>query len=109
MQSSPYPVAPPNAWQYGMTVVPITPVQIFPSTTTLTKMYVANTTASAVTLTVTDRSAENSGSPCQIYPSVSVPANSVQVVDFGGVTANYGVIWFASTANALHAWLRGAN
>lgn len=100
----PHPI---NSWFYGMTVLPASPAVIYTGTTLLTKALLANTTANPVTVTITDNSTEASGSPCQIVPAISIAANSVQIVDLGGVVANGGVQWSASSGSAVHGYLKG--
>jgi hypothetical protein len=107
---NPYPVTPPNQWNFGLSPVPgASPQILVGQTTTLIKLYVSNTSNAPVTLTVYDNSTNGpGGTPCQIFPAVSIPANAVDVVDLGGVIANGGVSWQASVDGVLHAWLRGA-
>jgi len=70
-------------------------------------MWLSNVTADAVTVLVTDLSTEAGGSPCQVWPAVTIAANSVVVIDLQSVVANGGVAWSASAANAIHGQISG--
>jgi hypothetical protein len=63
-----------------------------------------NTTAGALTLTITDNSANCSG-VCSLFVA-SIGANTVYTVSFNGLRGNQGVKWNAS-GTGVHAWLAG--
>lgn len=101
---------PPNQWQtQGAQIVPTSPQVVISQTTTLTKLTVSNQNTVAVTLLLTDNSTNGvSGAGAQIVPSISIPAQSIDVIDLGGVLAVNGCSWSASSANSLNVWIRGA-
>jgi hypothetical protein len=74
-----------------------------------TKTYVqlifcANTTAGAVTLTITD----NQGSPATYFPAVSLPANSVTALYNSPIgLPMQGIKWNASANNSVNCQLVG--
>jgi hypothetical protein len=106
---TPYPVTPPNQWQFGLAPVPGNAQLLLSQTTTLIKLFVANTSNAPATLTIYDNSTNGAGGgPCEVFPAVLIPANSVDVVDLGGVIANGGLSWKSSVDSVLNAWIRGA-
>ena len=105
----PFPSNSPNNWQVGIVTLPSATKSVIAQTTFLQKGWFSNRTASAVTVTITDNTTACTGATaCQVWPTVSIPANTAQKVDFGGVVANSGVSWFASSANAVDGWIQGS-
>lgn len=102
-----YPVVAPTKWSFGLTPLPSSSTPILTRNTKLVYGYFANSSASAVSVTVTDGSTENSGSACPVVPAISIPANSIEVVTFNGVLCNGGVSWFASSAGVVFGQLIG--
>lgn len=70
---------------------------------TLKKLILSNVTAGAITVTISDRSTRCNSAACQIWPAVSIAANTVYVVDLGnsGVYCESGFSWSASGANSV--------
>jgi hypothetical protein len=64
-----------------------------------------NTTAGALTITITDNSTNCSGSVCTLF-AASIAANTTYTVSFSGLRANQGVLWQASGSGVV-AWLAG--
>jgi hypothetical protein len=106
LTTSVYNPTPPSHWQYGLTQVPTSSTLIQPVTTTLVKGYFSNTTGGDLTITVTDNTTEVAGQPAQAVPGITVAANSIQVIDFAGVTCNGGVKWSASGSGVI-GWIHG--
>lgn len=105
----PFPANAPNNWQYGLATLPSSASTVIAQTTFLQKGWFANRSGAAVTVTITDKTTACTGSSaCQVWPTVSIPANTAQKVDFGGVASNGGVSWSASAANAVDGWIQGS-
>lgn len=96
--------APP--WEVGLTNVPSTATKVVGQTVHVQQMTLVNTTGSAVTVTVADLSTNCNSATCTVF-SASIPANTTYTVALGGVRANGGLTWVASTANAVSGWIRG--
>jgi len=77
------------------------------STIYLDSAHLANTTGSAVTCAFLDKTTNCNGSACQFWPTISIAANTVYEVSFGGIVVS-GVTWSCSTSNAVVAQLKGA-
>ena len=88
----------------GMTTLTNSAAVLTTSTIAVKIIHCANTTAGAVTLTITD----NQGSPVTYWPAVSMAANSVMVVNYGdpGLTM-LGVKWNASAGSSINCQLVG--
>lgn len=72
----------------------------------LDKGWFSNSTGSTVTLSIGDGTTNCNGAACQVFPAVSVAANSVVSVDFGRLPVS-GVTWSASAANSLQGYIKG--
>lgn len=95
-------------WHTGYVVfVPASPATITTSDVLLGGIWISNVTGGAVTLTITDGSTHCGGSACQIWPVVSVAANSVVAFSFGGLPASGGVKWTAGAGTSLEGWMWG--
>jgi hypothetical protein len=104
---SAYPTTFSQVLEVGLITVPSSTTTVFSFTVRVDRMYFSNRTGSAVTVTVTDGSTNCTGSSaCQLFPAVSIAANSTYAVDLGGVTAQLGVKWSASSANAVDGWIK---
>lgn len=68
-------------------------------------LYLANKTASAATVTLKDRSTNCGGAACQVWPAVSIPANSVYVADLRNIRVISGFTWESDTASAVVGWV----
>ncbi len=93
-------------WEVGLTNVPAATTVVVSQTVHVQQMTLVNTTGSAVTVTVLDRSTNCNGAACTVF-AASIAANTVYTVPLGGVRAQGGVTWVASTANAVSGWMRG--
>lgn len=87
--------------------IPATSTTAVSHTVKITQINLSNTTSSAVTVTITDNGTDCNGGPCQIVPAVSIDGNTKYVINLNGEVASNGIIWAASTANAVHAFIRG--
>lgn len=96
-----------KGWQQGMVAIPATPQAFATRTVQLDAMVLANTSTSAVTVQVYDASTNCNGASCQIWPTVTIAANSTQIVNLLGVRATSGAYWIASTAGVVDGWIRG--
>lgn len=101
-----HPGSDDSPWYFGHVPVPATLTPVYPKTSKVNRMVISNTSVSAQTLTVFDMSTNNAGQPCQIWPTVTIAANSVEVVKLE-VMANGGVQWQASASGVLHAQIIG--
>jgi hypothetical protein len=104
---STYPGSFSTNWYVGPRAVPDSSTAVISQTTYLISMVLANTTASAVSVTVVDQSTNCNSGACQIFPAVSIAANTVYVIDLKGIPAVGGVKWSASSANAIHGSIQG--
>jgi len=75
------------------------------TTVKLTYLYLANTTASAITITLRDKSTDCSAAACQPWPAVSIPAHTVYAYPFPGLTYKSGLTTQAS-ATGVYAELQ---
>jgi hypothetical protein len=101
--------APPrgNTWYTPMGYAPNATTTLTASTIYLDSAHLANTTGSAVTCAFLDKTTNCNGSACQFWPTISIAANTVYEVSFGGIVVS-GVTWSCSTSNAVVAQLKGA-
>lgn len=99
-----------QAWYTPFAYVPITgsAADVMTETVFLDRGYFANATASAATCLLKDRTTACNSAACQFWPTVSIAANSVYTVDFGGIIVTSGVNWSCSAANTVAAQLTGA-
>jgi len=112
-----YPLTPYISWYYGTTVVPNAATAIVvpktpggsaaPNTVFVEMVVLANISASAVTVTITDRSTNCNGGPCTLFAPATIQANQVYTIPLNGAPANGGISWSASAANAVHGSIRG--
>ena len=112
-----YPATPYVSWYYGTTVVPgaATAVAVpkmpsgnaAPSTVFVEMVVLANISAAAVTVTITDGSTNCNGGPCTLFAPATIQANQVYTIPLNGAPANGGISWSASAANAVHGSIRG--
>lgn len=103
----PYPSA-GQRWQTSLGYVPSSTSTIV-SASNLVLLgggWLSNVTGSAVTVTVSDASTACGGAGCPLLSAVSVPANSVAALNFGGLEAK-GVTWSASSGSAVVGWVWG--
>jgi hypothetical protein len=73
------------------------------------RLHLSNTTASAVTVQVTDNSTNCNSGVCQPVPTITLQANQKVVMFLAGEPFVGGVKWSASVANAVHGWMAGLN
>lgn len=85
--------------------IPTGTTAVVSQTVYLSRLYVANRHVSAITVTLTDRSANCGGAGCQLVPTVSVPANSVYVLDMQDIPAVNGFTWATNTATIVVGWV----
>lgn len=71
-------------------------------------MVFSNTSASPVTVTVTDNSTLCNSGPCTIFPTVNIAANTTYTVPLYGILAKGGVKWSASSVNAVSGFMIGS-
>jgi len=71
-------------------------------------VFLANVTAGAVTVTIKDRTTNCNGAACQVWPAVSIAANTVYIADMKGV-AMTGIDWSASSGNSVVGQLSYGN
>ena len=112
-----YPATPYVSWYVGTTVVPSTATLVtipkvpngapVPKTIFVDMIVLANVSASAVTVSITDGSANCNGGPCTLFPPATIQSNQAYTIPLNGAPANGGVIWSASAANAVHGSIRG--
>jgi len=104
--ATPYPVI-GSTWYSPVGYVPASSTAVVNATVLLNVGYFANTTGSAVTVTLVDQSTACSSGPCTFWPAVSLAANQVYTVSFGGIVAVGGVKWSASGGTAVVGYLSG--
>ena len=92
---------PLSADQNDMTFIPSTPTVLVNRTASVTAIWLANTTGSAVTVTFRDQSTNCNSGACNWWPTISVAANTVYAVEVPGISSEGGIVWSASTANAV--------
>jgi hypothetical protein len=119
LAQSPSGIYPPTgtAWYVGIMAIPasLTAVPVPngkygaspPSTVFVEQINLQNTTGSAVTVTIVDGSTNCNGGACSLVPAVSIAANTSYSINKNGEPANGGLKWSASSANAIHASVRG--
>lgn len=104
---------PGRPWSFGMIALPSSPalVPVDGNTTrtlvSVDYLYLANTSASAVSVTVVDQSTSCNGGACQIGPTVAMAANSIYSIPVLGAPMRGGILWSAGTANVIHAYIAG--
>jgi len=104
--ATPYPQA-GQAWQRTAAFLPNISTAITNADSLLGQLHLANKTGSTVTVTLTDNSTNCGGSACQLWPSISIAANTVYENNFGGLLCSGGVKWSSNTANAVVGWVKG--
>ena len=87
----------------GITVLPNSTTAATTTSTCVNSIYLSNTTASAVSVTVTD----NQGSPVTYVATFSLPAYSSLLLPFGGIKFNNGIKWYAGTASSVNGQVLG--
>lgn len=93
----------------GTTTIPVTPTVATGLSIYIDYMYIVNKSASTVTITMTDQSTNCNGgtTACTILPAVTIAANTIYTINTLGVYAQGGIVWQASAANAIDAWVSG--
>jgi len=112
--AQPTPAVGPS-WYTPLGYVPASSTAVTPSTSMVNFLYLANTSASPVTVTLTDSSTACSGSPCPFWPAVTIAGCTggagvgctVYTASLGGLVATGGVKWSASTGNAVVGFMTG--
>ena len=94
-----------RAVESSVAYVPNTQTDLVTSTVRLSKLHLANVTGGAITVLIKDRTTNCNSASCQIWPTVSIAANSVYTADLQGVPANSGASWQASAANSVVGWI----
>lgn len=88
----------------GMTTLTNSAALLTSSTVLVTNIYCANTTAGAVTVTITD----NQGSPQVYIPTVSMAAHSTQqFINVGKGVQMLGIKWNASAGASINCQIAG--
>lgn len=90
--------------------LPLVSTNVATQTVYLDKLYLANKHTVAVTVLLQDRTnrcaAPHYGAGnCQILPTISIPAQSVYVVDLADIPAIDGFTWKASVASVVVGWV----
>ena len=104
--AQPYPQV-GQRWFQPLGFVPGTSTAMTTLDSQLAQLHLANTTGSTVTVTITDNSTACGGSVCQLWPAITIAANTVYENNFGGLIATGGVKWSATTASAVVGWMSG--
>lgn len=86
--------------------VPATATDVVARDVFVMRINLSNTSASAVTVTISDKSTNCNSGPCQIWPAVTIAANTVYMVDVGGEQFIGGIRWSATAANAVVGSIR---
>ena len=110
----PYPMI-GQPWYQPLGYVPASSTAVTTSTAIVNLLYLANTSASPVTVTLTDNSTACGGSPCPFWPAVTIAGCTggagvgctVYIASLGGLVAAGGVKWSASTGNAVVGFMSG--
>ena len=112
-----FPATPYVSWYVGTRVVPGTPTHVAvpntpggnppPSTVFVDMVVLVNVSASNVTVSITDASTNCNGGPCTLFPPAIIQPNQVYTIALNGAPANGGILWGASTGNAIHGSVRG--
>ena len=89
----------------SVTYVPSTQTDVVTRTVRLNKLYLANVTGGAVTVLIKDRATNCNNANCQLWPTISIAANTVYTAEFGGLPAASGVSWQASAANSVVGYI----
>jgi hypothetical protein len=100
-----YPIVGQQWYQKGF--IPASSTAVAGATVLVNFGYFANTSGSAVTVTLTDQSTDCGASTCQFWPVISIAANTVYTVSFGGFPAVGGLKWTASTGSVVVGYLTG--
>lgn len=91
-----------NRYDSGMVAVTNSLTAVTSTTLFLRILHCLNTTAGAVTLQVTN------GNDVELFPPVSMAANSVLVGNWGdGITLTNGVKWVAGSNSAISCQIQG--
>jgi len=93
------------AAEIGPAYVPSGSTAVTTSTAYIYRLHLANTSGGAVTVILADRSTNCGGSVCQLWPTISIAPNTVYTADLGGIPANSGFTWIASTGSAVVGWV----
>ena len=94
-------------WQTQTGYIPNSATVITATDSYVDRVVLSNITAGSVTITITDTSTNCGGSVCQIWPTVTIAANTVYVADMGGIYAPGGVKWQCSAATSVVGWMKG--
>ena len=94
-------------WHVLTGYVPNSSTDLTTTDSYLDKVVLSNITAGAVTVVIKDKSTNCGGSACQIWPTVSMAANTVYTADLGGIYAPGGVQWECSAATSVVGWIKG--
>ena len=93
------------ATELGPRYVPNSTTTVTTDTVRLYNLHLANTTAGAVTVIIKDRSTNCNSAACELWPTVSIAADTVYTTNLQGLAANSGFTWEASSANAVVGWI----
>lgn len=104
-QSS-YPSTFGGLWQYRG-LVPSSPTSPYTATVYLDQINLSNTSASAVTCLLVDRTTDCGGAACELWPNVSIDADRKYTASLGGEAATNGFSLSCSTNNVVYAWIKG--
>ena len=112
--AAPYPTI-GQPWQQPLGYVPAFSTAVTTSTSMVGILVLANTSASAVTVTLTDNSTACSSSACPFWPAVNIAGCTggagvgctVYTASLGGLVATGGVKWSASTGSAVVGFMSG--
>ena len=86
-----------------MTPVPTSETAVITTSVRIGQLHLTNTTAGALTVIIKDRSTNCGGSACEIWPTVSIAANTVYVAELH-VPAASGFTWQAS-GSGVQGWI----
>ena len=84
--------------------VPTSPTALVSTTVRLDRARFVNTTAGALTITITDQGTNCSSSVCDVWKTISIAANTYYEVNFAGVPMVGGFKWSASNTG-VNGWV----
>lgn len=92
-------------YESGMTTLTTSTTTLTTSTTRVQFIHCANTTAGAVSFTMTD----NQASPKTYFAAVSIPANGVMTANYGttGLPFASGIKWSAGANSSINCYVVG--
>lgn len=104
--AAPYPTV-GQPWYQALGWVPNSSTSVTTADSILNYLHLGNTSGSTVTVTITDSSTACGGSACQVWPAITIAANTVYDNNFNGIICKGGIKWTATTANAVAGFMRG--